>query len=114
MTAPPQQTYSYYGAANWLAFNIGYHNEHHDFPYVAWNRLPQVRRLGGLWYDGLVHYRSWIKLLVQFLFESRFHLHRRMMPVESVEPNPQSPTFVQCNIGIRRSLSILTELPKSE
>jgi sphingolipid delta-4 desaturase len=80
MIAPPQQTYSYYGLLNYVAFNIGYHNEHHDFPRIPWNRLPLVRRLGGQWYDGLVAYRSWTLLLFRFLRDPQFHLHNRMQP----------------------------------
>ncbi len=36
-------TRSYYGPLNWILFNTGYHDEHHTFPGVPWNRLPKLR-----------------------------------------------------------------------
>jgi sphingolipid delta-4 desaturase len=76
--SPPQETYSYYGPMNLLAFNIGYHNEHHDFPVVPWDRIPRVRAFAAEWYDGLVSHRSWTRLLIRFIIDPRFSLFDRV------------------------------------
>ena len=48
---------------------MGYHNEHHDFMNVAWNRLPAVRKAAPEFYDSLASYTSWTALLLRFIFD---------------------------------------------
>ena len=74
-----QETYSYYGPLNKLSFNMGYHNEHHDFPQVPWSRLPAVRALAPEFYDHLYFHRSWTKLLFHVLFSRKFRLSNRIV-----------------------------------
>ena len=63
----PQETYSYYGPLNVLAYNVGYHNEHHDFPSVAWTRLPALKALAPEFYDTLPSHPSWPMVIVNFI-----------------------------------------------
>lgn len=77
-----QETFSYYGAMNRVAFNVGYHNEHHDLPSVPWNRLPQVKRTAPELYEPLEYHRSWTRLLLTFLFSREISLFSRMVRKE--------------------------------
>jgi sphingolipid delta-4 desaturase len=75
---PDQETFSYYGPINLVALNVGYHNEHHDFPSIAWNNLPKLRALAPEFYDTLRYHTSWSRLLFQFLFDPRYTLFSRV------------------------------------
>jgi sphingolipid delta-4 desaturase len=77
-----QETFSYYGPLNKLAFNVGYHNEHHDFPSVAWSRLPQIRAMAPEYYNNLKYHMSWTRLLFQFLFDRELSLFSRVVRTE--------------------------------
>jgi sphingolipid 4-desaturase/C4-monooxygenase len=74
-----QETFSYYGWLNAVTFNVGYHNEHHDFPSVPWNRLPEIRSAAPETYDHLSAHTSWTRLLGQFLFDRNISLYSRMI-----------------------------------
>ncbi|ATB42037.1 hypothetical protein CYFUS_007513 [Cystobacter fuscus] len=78
LVKPPQETYSYYGPLNWVAFNVGYHNEHHDVMRVPWTRLPQVKKIAPEYYDTLHSHRSWTALWLKFLFDPSLSLYSRM------------------------------------
>lgn len=71
---PEQETASYYGPLNFVALNVGYHNEHHDFPSVPWSRLPRLRRSAPEIYGALRSCSSWSALLWQFLSDKRYSL----------------------------------------
>nr|QBO56260.1 fatty acid desaturase 4-2-2 [Brachionus plicatilis] len=61
------ETYSYYGPLNLITFNVGYHNEHHDFPNIPGYRLPEVKKMAPEFYDNLPCHHSWIKVLYDFI-----------------------------------------------
>jgi sphingolipid delta-4 desaturase len=72
-----QETYSYYGPLNLVTFNVGYHNEHHDFPRIPGSRLPMVRKMAPEFYDNLHSYNSWVAVNWRFLTDKSVTLYSR-------------------------------------
>ncbi len=79
LTHGDQETYSYYGPLNTVSFNVGYHNEHHDFPSVPWNKLPEIRQKAPGFYNTLFYHKSWTKLFFRFLFDKEISLYSRIV-----------------------------------
>lgn len=75
------ETFSYYGPLNALSFNVGYHNEHHDFPNVPWTRLPKVKALAPEFYDHLPHHTSWVGVLWTFITNPNIGAYNRVKRV---------------------------------
>ena len=74
-----QETYSYYGPWNRFAFNVGYHNEHHDMVTISWSRLPRLHAIAPEFYDDLYAHRSWTGLLIHFIRDHRISLYSRTL-----------------------------------
>jgi len=80
-----QETYSYYGPLNILAYNVGYHNEHHDFPSVAWTRLPALRALAPEFYDTLPNHPSWPMITINFIRDKEVGIFARAKRLARVQ-----------------------------
>jgi sphingolipid delta-4 desaturase len=61
-----QETFSYYGPLNAITFNVGFHNEHHDFMNIPGRRLPELERLVPD-YRALASHSSWTGVLWRFI-----------------------------------------------
>lgn len=78
LTHGEQETKSYYGILNPVNLNVGYHNEHHDFPSVPWNKLPKIKNNAPEYYETLGYHTSYTKLLFQFLFDNKLSVFSRV------------------------------------
>lgn len=65
----PPETYSYYGPLNIFVYNVGLHNEHHDFPAVPWTRLYKLHEIAKEFYEPLPCHRSWIWVVWTFILD---------------------------------------------
>lgn len=78
-----QETFSYYGPINKVMFNIGYHQEHHDFMQISWDKLPKLKRVASEFYDSQYSHHSYSAVLWQFIS------NRKMTPYSRVIRNPK-------------------------
>ena len=99
------ETYSYYGIWNKITFNVGYHMEHHDFPYIPGSRLPEVTRIAKEFYDPLPQQSSYIKVIWEFLtckeigpyarikrdYDDQFGVRKRENPYLTIDTPPVHP-----------------------
>lgn len=72
------ETFSYYGPLNWFSFNVGYHNEHHDFPNIPWTRLPELKAMCPELYGNLPYHTSWMMVTYNFIFNSKISVYNRI------------------------------------
>ena len=72
------ETYSYYGVLNVFTYNVGLHNEHHDFPAIPWTRLPKLNKIAKEFYDPLPRHESWVRVIWQFILDERVGLWCRV------------------------------------
>ncbi|MCJ1350946.1 MAG: hypothetical protein MMC33_000928 [Icmadophila ericetorum] len=75
---PIPETFSYYGPLNLLTYNVGLHNEHHDFPAVPWTRLPALHEIAKEFYADLPHHKSWTWVIWQFIWDKEVGLWCRV------------------------------------
>jgi len=80
-----QETTSYYGWLNWLCYNVGYHNEHHDFPSIPWTRLPALRSLAKEFYEPLPSHASWPYVTWKFITDPNVGMWCRAKRLEAGE-----------------------------
>jgi sphingolipid delta-4 desaturase len=67
-----QPTNSYYGLLNRVAFDVGYHVEHHDFPAIPWRRLRRLHDLAPDDYERLAAVASWSALIAAYFLDPRY------------------------------------------
>ena len=74
----PTETYSYYGILNLFTYNVGLHNEHHDFPAIPWTRLWKLNEVASDFYKDLPYHRSWVGVMYQFVVDHEVGLWCRV------------------------------------
>ena len=69
---------------NYICWNVGYHNEHHDFPRVPGWKLPLVKKIAPEFYDNLPSHKSWTYVLWQYVTDDRVSPFSRVVRTKKV------------------------------
>merc|ERR1711924_208397 len=104
------ETYSYYGPLNMLTFNVGYHNEHHDFPNIAWTKLPKLKAMAPEFYDNLPYHKSWPMVIWKFITDPNVSTWNRVkrnvqgkeVPVNNVMSTYRFHTSIKHRLHVAR------------
>ncbi|KAL1896436.1 sphingolipid delta-4 desaturase [Ceratocystis pirilliformis] len=72
------ETFSYYGPLNFFTYNVGLHNEHHDFPAVPWTRLHKLNEIASEFYNDLPTHESWVYAIWRFIFDENVGMNCRV------------------------------------
>jgi sphingolipid delta-4 desaturase len=80
-----------------------YHNEHHDFPNVAWSKLPALRKLAAEYYDHLPYHESWPLVTWKFIFDDRIGVWNRVKRKKNVRMSCDGTTdeVIQLGMGLK-------------
>ena len=105
-TISGQETYSYYGPANWLNFNVGYHNEHHDFPRIPWTRLPELTRMAPEFYLALPYYTSYLALMYAYITDNDLGPHARIKRVNKEKAKEAAAELLTNDGGVKALKSV--------
>lgn len=68
-----------------LNFNVGYHNEHHDFPDIPGSKLPELHRIAKDHYGTLQSGNSWLKSIWQFITDPAISAYSRIIRTSEVQ-----------------------------
>lgn len=73
-----QETYSYYGPLNSIMLNVGYHNEHHDFPRIPGSKLPLLRKIAPEYYENITYKTSYLYTIYEYIFTDGYGHYNRV------------------------------------
>lgn len=98
-SADGQETYSYYGPFNYLLLNVGYHNEHHDFPRIPGSRLPKLRQIAPEFYNDIVYKNSYLYTIYEYIFTDGYGHYNRVKRTKEAHDKCRRIIFRQSRVS---------------